>query len=156
MTLLNKESIKDKESIKSVEDLFDRYAMSLPWPFTRGASSASGLSLGDWNPRVDISESEKGYEIRADIPGVRKEDLRVTLHDGVLTLQGERHQEKREDDERLHRVERSYGSFSRSFHLPDDADATAMSASAKEGQLTVSVPRKEPTMKDEALQIPVQ
>ena len=150
MTLLKKESIKD------VEDLFDRYVMSLPWPFTRGSSPTSALALGDWNPRVDISESDKGYEVRADIPGVRKEDLKVTLHDGVLTLQGERHQETRDDDERLHRVERSYGSFSRSFHLPDDADGAAMSASAKEGQLTVSVPRKGPSPKDEAIHIPVQ
>ena len=98
-----------------------------------------------WNPRVDISESDKGYEVRADIPGVRKEDLKVTLQHGVLTVQGERHQEKKEDNERLHRVERSYGSFSRSFRLPDDADASAMSASAKEGQLTVTVPRKRPS-----------
>ena len=150
MTLLKKESLKD------VEDLFDRYVQTLPWPFARGTSSSSGLTLGDWNPRVDISESDKGYEVRADIPGLRKEDLKVTLQHRVLTVQGERHQEKKEDHERLHRVERSYGSFSRSFRLPDDADASAMSASAKEGQLTVTVPRKGPSPKEEAVHIPVQ
>lgn len=150
MALLKRESLKD------VEDLFDRYTLSLPWPFGRSGSGLSTMPLHDWQPRVDISESANGYEVRADIPGVRKEDLRVTLQDGVLTIQGERHQEQKEDTERLHRVERVYGSFSRSFHLPDDADAAAMQATAKDGQLTVSVPRRGPSPSEEPVQIPVQ
>ncbi|QPN60513.1 Hsp20/alpha crystallin family protein [Synechococcus sp. CBW1002] len=150
MALLKRESLKD------VEDLFDRYPLSLPWPFGRSGSSLSTMALSDWQPRVDISESASGYEVRADIPGVCKEDLRVTLQDGILTIQGERHQEKKEDSERLHRVERVYGSFSRSFHLPEDADATAMQAAAKDGQLTVTVPRRESAPSEEPVQIPVQ
>lgn len=80
----------------------------------------------------------------------------MRLQDGVLTVQGERRLEKREDNERLHRVERAYGNFSRSFRLPDDADSSALTASAKDGQLTVSVPRKGPSRTEEAVQIPVQ
>jgi HSP20 family protein len=150
MALLKRESLRD------VEDLFDRYTLSLPWPFGRSGSALAGSALQDWHPRVDISESDQGYEVRADIPGVRKDDLKVTLQDGVLTIQGERHQEQKHDSERLHRVERSYGSFSRSFHLPEDADAAAMSATASDGQLTVTVPRKGPAPGTEPVQIPVQ
>jgi HSP20 family protein len=145
-----------RESLRDVEDLFDRYTQSLPWPFARSTSALGGPSVSDWHPRVDISESDSAYEVRADIPGVRKEDLRVSLQEGVLTVQGERHQERKEDSERMHRVERLYGSFSRSFRLPEDADASAMTASAKDGQLTVTVPRKGPAPSEEPVQIPVQ
>ncbi|WP_255441223.1 MULTISPECIES: Hsp20/alpha crystallin family protein [unclassified Synechococcus] len=114
------------------------------------------MPLHDWHPRVDISETATGYEVRADIPGVSKDDLKVTLQEGVLTIQGERRQEQKEENERMHRVERVYGSFSRSFHLPDDADAAAMTATANDGQLTVSLPRRGPAPSAEPLQIPVQ
>ncbi len=150
MALLKRESLKD------VEDLFDRYTLGLPWPFGRSSSALANGPLHDWHPRVDISESDTGYEVRADIPGVRKEDLKVTLLDGVLTIQGERRQEQKEETERMHRLERVYGSFSRSFHLPDDADAAAMTATANDGQLTVSLPRKGPRPNEEPVQIPVQ
>lgn len=141
------------ESLKDVEDLFDRYTRSLPWPPRR---SGAGAALAEWNPRVDISETEGAYEIRADLPGVRKEDLKVTVDNGVLTVQGERHQEKKDDNERFHRVERFYGSFSRSFSLPDDADASALRATCSEGQLTVSVPRKGTAPGSSPVQVPVE
>ena len=150
MALLKRESLKD------VEDLFDRYALGLPWPFGRSSSALANGPLHDWHPRVDITESDTGYEVRADIPGVRKEDLKVTLQDGVLTIQGERQQEHKEESERMHRVECAYGSFSRSFTLPDDADAAAMTAKANDGQLTVSLPRKGTSPSEEPVQIPVQ
>jgi HSP20 family protein len=150
MALLKRESLKD------VEDLFDRYALGLPWPFGRSSSALANGPLHDWHPRVDITESDTGYEVRADVPGVRKEDLKVTLQDGVLTIQGERQQEHKEESERMHRVERAYGSFSRSFTLPDDADAAAMTAKANDGQLTVSLPRKGTSPSEEPVQIPVQ
>jgi len=124
------------EPLRDIEDLFGH---SLAWPLGRAQSM---LGLGDWNPRVDISESNGSYIIKADIPGVAKEDLKVTLDHGVITIQGERKQEKEEDNKRFHRIERFYGSFSRSFSLPEDADATGLKATAKEGQLVVSVPRK--------------
>jgi HSP20 family protein len=148
-----------REPLKEVEDLFDRYTLSLPWPFGRGSSAMAGAAAPgwtDWHPRVDIIETDTGYEVRADIPGVRKEDLRVTHQDGVLTVQGERRQEQKEESERMHRVERLYGSFSRSFRLPEDADISALQAQANEGQLTITVPRRGPAPREEAVHVPVQ
>ena len=138
------------EPLRDIEDLFGH---SLGWPLGRAQSM---LGLGDWNPRVDISESNGSYIIKADVPGVAKEDLKVSLDGGVLTIQGERRQEKEEDNKRFHRIERLYGSFSRSFSLPDDADATGLKATTKEGQLVVSVPRKAVAPESAALQIPIE
>ena len=138
------------EPLREIEDLFGH---SLAWPLGRAQSM---LGLGDWNPRVDISESNGSYIIKADVPGVSKDDLKVTLDNGVLTIQGERKQDKEEDNKRFHRIERFYGSFSRSFSLPEDADATGLKATAKEGQLVVSVPRKVAAPSAEAVQVPIE
>jgi HSP20 family protein len=140
------------ESLRDIEDLLDRYTRSLPWPSSRGPSL---LGMAEWHPRVDISEGEGSYVIKADIPGVAKDDLKVTVENGVLTIQGERRQEQKEENERFHRVERAYGSFSRSFHLPEDADPTALKANAAEGQLTVTVPKKSAAPSPAAVQVPV-
>jgi len=138
------------EPLREIEDLFGH---SLAWPLGRAQSM---LGLGDWNPRVDISESNGSYIIKADIPGVAKEDLKVTLDNGVLTIQGERKQDKEEENKRFHRIERFYGSFSRSFSLPEDADAKDLKATAQEGQLVVSVPRKAAAASAEAVQVPIE
>jgi len=148
-------AIIPSDTLKDVEELFDRYTRSLPWPWPSGRASASG-PLADWHPRVDIVETGDAYEIKADIPGVRKEDLKVTVDNGVLTVQGERQQEKQEDNARLHRVERFYGHFSRSFTLPEDADTAALRAAAREGQLTVTIPRRGPAPSAAPTQVPVQ
>jgi HSP20 family protein len=148
-------AIIPSETPKDVEELFDRYTRTLPWPWPSGRANAAG-TMAEWNPRVDIVETEGAYEIQADIPGVRKEDLKVTIDHGILTVQGERQQEKKEDSARLHRVERFYGHFSRSFTLPEDADTAALQATAREGQLTVTVPRKGPAPSAEPTQVPIQ
>ncbi len=146
-------AIIPSETLKDVEELFDRYTRTLPWPLGR---SSSAVTMADWNPRVDIVETDGAYEIQADIPGVRKEDLKVTIDHGVLTVQGERQQEKKEDSARMHRVERFYGQFSRSFTLPEDADTSSLKATAREGQLTVTVPRKGPAPSAAPTQVPIQ
>ena len=138
------------EPLREIEDLFGH---SLAWPLGRAQSM---LGLGEWNPRVDISESNGNYIIKADVPGIAKEDLKVTLDSGVLTIQGERKQEKEEENKRFHRIERFYGSFSRSFSLPEDADAAGLKATAKEGQLVVNVPRKAVAPSADALQVPIE
>jgi HSP20 family protein len=141
------------EPMRDIENLLDRYTLHLPWPPSRPSSM---LSMGEWNPRVDIVEDNGNYVIQADIPGVAKDDLKVTLENGVLTIQGERKQEKEEENKRFHRVERFYGSFTRSFTLPDDADAKALKATAKEGQLSVTIPRKAASPPSDAVQVPVE
>ncbi|MFY7695987.1 MAG: Hsp20/alpha crystallin family protein, partial [Cyanobium sp.] len=86
-----------------------------------------------------------------------KNDLKVTLEQGVLTLQGERRQESREDRDRMHRVERVYGGFSRSFTLPGDADEAGLKAAAKDGQLTIEIPKKAGVARPPSpVQVPVE
>ena len=95
--------------------------------------------MADWTPSADISETDTAYLIKAEIPGINKEDVKVTLQDGMLTIQGERRQEKEEKDKKFHRIERSYGSFVRSFRLPEDADESAVKAEFKDGMLNVTL-----------------
>lgn len=101
------------------------------------------LSVADWMPSVDISETDTTYLIKGEIPGVKKEDVKVTVQNGLLTIQGERKLEKEEKDKKYHRIECSYGSFMRSFRIPEDADENRVKAEFKDGMLNVSLPKIE-------------
>ncbi|HLP78785.1 MAG TPA: Hsp20/alpha crystallin family protein, partial [Candidatus Paceibacterota bacterium] len=96
-----------------------------------------------WSPLVDISEDDKEYRIKAELPEVNKEDVKVTAEAGTLTIMGERKFEKEEKGRRFHRVERAYGTFGRSFSLPDDASPAKVSAEFKDGVLTVHLLKDE-------------
>jgi HSP20 family protein len=93
----------------------------------------------DWLPSADISETEKEYVIRAELPAVKKEDVQVILDDGMITIKGERKQQKDDNNEQFHRVESFYGSFT----LPDNVNLEASRCESKEGILTVHIPRSE-------------
>jgi HSP20 family protein len=95
----------------------------------------------EWSPTADISETEKEYLVKADLPGVKREDVHITLENGVITLAGERRQSKEEKSEKSHRVESFYGNFSRSFTVPDDADSKNVRAESKDGVLYLHVPK---------------
>ena len=95
------------------------------------------LAVAEWAPLVDISEDDKEYLIKAELPDVRKEDVKVTAEEGTLTLKGERKFEKEEKGKKYHRVERAYGTFVRNFSLPDDASPAKVSAEFKDGVLSV-------------------
>lgn len=97
------------------------------------------MSLPDWRPSVDVSETAEGYLIQAELPQVKKDDIKVTVDNGVLHISGERKQEKDEHGKRFHRIERSYGSFMRSFTLPDGVDADHVKADIKDGLLSVQL-----------------
>jgi HSP20 family protein len=112
------------------------------------------LTVADWMPTVDISETESEYLIKAELPEVRKEDVKVTVENGVLTLQGERRQEKEEKGRRFHRVERSYGSFVRSFTLPESVDEGGVKAEYKDGVLALHLPKSE-KVKPKAIDVKV-
>ena len=101
----------------------------------------------DWSPATDISETDKEYLIRAALPAVKKEDVRVTYENGVLTLSGERRQKEEQKDEKFHRVESYYGNFSRTFALPDVIDEDAIKAESKDGVLTIHVPKAQSEVK---------
>lgn len=113
------------------------------------------LAVADWAPQVDITEDEKEYLVKAEVPGVNKEDLKVKVEDGTLSIAGERKSEKEEKGKKYHRVERSYGSFERSFTLPEATEANKISSEFKDGMLTVHLP-KNPNAKTKAIEIKVQ
>lgn len=97
------------------------------------------LAQTDWSPLCDVSETEKYYRIHAELPNVRKEDVHVTLEDGVLTIQGDRREEREETGARFHRRELAYGHFLRRFTIPEDVDESKVDATFKDGMLQVLV-----------------
>ena len=103
------------------------------------------LTLAEWTPLVDISEDEKESLIKAELPGLKKEEIQVSLDNGMLTISGERKTEREEKTKKYHRVERAYGRFERSFTLPDKADSTKVNAEFKDGVLQVRLPKLEKT-----------
>jgi len=126
------------EPFTSMDDMFNRFPSLLGrWP----RFSGNGEANLEWSPSVDISETGQEYLIRATLPAVKKEDVEVTVEDGMLTLRGERRQQEEQKDEKFHKVESFYGSFSRTFALPDAIDAAAVRAESKDGVLTIHVPK---------------
>jgi HSP20 family protein len=112
---------------------------------TRWHNGKEEMTVAQWSPLVDIREDDKEYLIKAELPEVKREDVKVTVENSVLTITGERHFEREDKDKggKYHRVERSYGSFVRSFGLPDDADASKVNAEFKDGLLQVHVTKSE-------------
>jgi HSP20 family protein len=96
-----------------------------------------------WNPAVDITETEDGYEVKAEIPGIKKDEIKINFEDDVLTLSGERNHEKEAKNKNYHRIERRYGKFQRSFFLPKYVKADGIKANYKNGVLTVNIPKRE-------------
>ena len=109
--------------------------------FTRMLNEPRGTR--PWSPAVDILETENELVLKADLPDLKLEDIEVRVEDGTLTMRGERKFEKEEKSKGYHRIERSYGSFSRSFSLPDTVDSEGVAAAYKNGVLTVTLPKKE-------------
>ena len=122
------------------------------------ANTAKGgqelMTLAEWSPSVDISEDDKEWLIKADLPQVKKEDVKVTVENGVLTVTGERKFEKEEKDKKYHRIERSYGNFFWSFTLPEGAEGAKVSAQFKDGVLEVRLPKNEKA-KSKAVEVKV-
>lgn len=96
---------------------------------------------GEWAPKVDVSETKDAIVVKAEIPGVEQKDINVSLQDQVLTIRGEKHQEKEEKDEKHHRIERSWGSFVRAFRMPVAVSGEKVAAMFKDGTLTVTLPK---------------
>jgi HSP20 family protein len=122
-------------SLRRLSDEFNKMLAQWP-PFGDEDASIMGT---DWTPAVDVKEEDKRYLITADLPGVDPKDVDVTLLDGVLTIKGERTEEKKEEKEGYRRVERFSGSFYRRFVLPDTADMDKIKACAKNGVLEIEI-----------------
>ena len=111
---------------------------------TRGFGE-EGIGRGAWNPSVDIYENKDQIVLEAELPGMRQEDFELTVENNVITLRGERQFEKKEESDNYHRVERSYGSFTRSFTLPQTVSAEGATAEYTNGVLRVTLPKREET-----------
>lgn len=129
---------------KEVEELEKRLSQLLGRNAPAGSTDKNeAITVAQWSPVVDISEDDKEYAIKAELPDVKKEDIKLNVHDDVLTITGERKYEKEEKGKKYHRIERAYGSFVRSFTLPEDADGTKVTAEYKDGMLNVRLPKSE-------------
>ena len=130
------------DPFKEMEETQNRLARFLGLAPTRGGSGdKESLTVTEWAPNVDITEDDKEYLVKADLPEVKKDDVKVTVENGVLTITGERKFEKEEKGRKYHRIERSYGNFLRSFTLPDAADSGKVNAEFKDGVLRVHLPK---------------
>ncbi len=128
---------------REMEELQNRLLSAFNLVPNRRGEGQESITVAEWAPLVDIIEDDKGYLIKAELPEMRKDDVKVTVENGVLTISGERKLEKEEKGRRYHRVERAYGSFARSFTLPDDADAEKVGAEFRDGVLKVHVAKSE-------------
>jgi len=134
--------------MKEMEDLHRRLSSVFDLaPFRRNpANTNSGeenMTVPEWSPLVDIVEDDKEYLIKVEIPEVQKDNVKVTVESGTLTISGERRAEKEDKGRKYHRIERFYGSFVRSFTVPDDADDAKVSADFKDGMLRVHLAKTE-------------
>lgn len=136
--------LKSWDPFKEMRELQDRIGSLFNLtPFRRGDGKEETMTVAEWSPLVDIVEDDKEYLIKAELPEVRKEDVKVTVENGVLSITGERNYEKEEKSRKYHRIERAYGGFVRSFTIPDDADASKVSADFKDGVLKVHLAKDE-------------
>jgi HSP20 family protein len=101
------------------------------------------LESPGWVPAVDLEETDGAYHLKAEMPGMKKEDVRISIVDNILTVSGEKKSETRTDKKKVHRLERNYGAFQRSFSLPARIQADRVEASFKEGVLEITVPKSE-------------
>ena len=141
------------EPFRDVDDVFDRFFAESMRRWPRHAAAAPPAN--EWAPPADVSETDREFVIKAELPEVRKEDVSITVQDGVLTLAGERKQETVEEQGKVHRVERQYGSFARRFALPDNADEQGIQAESRDGLIVIHIP-KQRVVESQPRQIQVQ
>ncbi|RBP29694.1 heat shock protein Hsp20 [Marinobacter pelagius] len=130
--------------INEFEDLMNRYNRMFGLTRAGEREGKDLFSRSDWAPAVDIKETDQAFTVEAELPGMSKDDVKVTVDDGVLTIKGERKQEEETEDKKMHRIERFYGSFMRRFTLPDNVDENSVKASFKDGLLTLIINKAEP------------
>jgi len=134
MNLVRFDPLRDLETLSGrLNRLFDRSVF--------GETGREGQVFGDWAPAVDVEETDKEYVVKADLPDIKRDDVKIGIEDGILTVEGERKQEKEEKGKKFHRIERSYGKFVRRLALPTDVDQGKVTATFKEGVLQVQLPK---------------
>ena len=138
MTIVRYDPFRDLRTLQ--EEVNRLFSTNL----TRGFGE-EGIGRGAWNPSVDIYENKDQIVLEAELPGMNREDFELTVENNVITLRGERQFEKKDDSDNYHRVERSYGSFTRSFTLPQTVSAEGANAEYRNGVLRVTLPKREET-----------
>jgi len=138
--------------LRTIHDEMDRFFASL-WP--RTAEYEAGVGPAAWAPAIDVHEEKDGYVVKAELPGVKREDVSLSLENDVLTIKGERRDEKEEKREGYLRRERVYGTFQRVLQLPRPVQADAVSAEFKEGVLKITLPKAD-TAKSREIKIDVK
>ena len=138
MTIVRYDPFRDLRTLQ--EEVNRLFSTNL----TRGFAD-EGIGRGAWNPSVDIYENKDNIVLEAELPGMKADDFELSVENNVITLRGERQFEKRDDSDNYHRVERSYGSFTRSFTLPQTVSAEGATAEYRNGVLRVTLPKKEET-----------
>ena len=134
-------SITRWDPFRELESVSDRLNRMFGRSNLLGDITRETLASSDWSPAVDVAETAEEFLVKAELPEVRKEDIKVSIENGVLRIAGERKQEKEEKNKRYHRVERFHGSFTRSFTLPDSIEEAKLTADFKDGVLTVHLPK---------------
>jgi HSP20 family protein len=134
----SRELLNVEREFKKMFDLFeDRFGI------TRSEDYDDEYENAIWSPLTDIEENDENYLLKLDLPGVKKDDVKISYSDGQLSISGERKQEKVTKNAKLHRVERAYGKYYRSFNLPNKIKEDKINAEFKDGQLTVTIPKAE-------------
>ena len=139
---------------RELDEVQNRFQTILGGFPTRRFGNGKSIKMTDWSPQVDILEDEHEYLIKADLPEMKKEEVKVTMENGILSIAGERKVEKEEKTKKYHRIERSFGSFERTFAVPEDADAKKIAAEFREGVLKVHLP-KVPAAKPKPVEVKV-
>ena len=130
------------DPFRDLENLSARWNRAFANPLSL-ESPVDGSVFGDWMPAMDIEESDKEYLIKTDLPAIKREDVKVGIADGVLTVEGERKHDKEERGRKFHRVERSYGRFVRRISVPTDVDQLKVSAEFTDGVLNLHLPKSD-------------
>ena len=138
-----------------LDEVQNRLSRFFSGTFPRFGNGNGGLKMADWSPEVDITEDDKEYLVKADLPEMKRDEINVKVENGVLLISGERKAEKEEKNKKFHRIERSYGSFMRSFTLPEDADGAKVAAEFKDAVLKVHLP-KNPVAKPKTIEVKIQ
>ena len=150
-TLITWNQLREMEA--ATQNRFNRFLGG--FPNRMGSGDVHSLTVADWSPEVDISEDDRGYLLKADLPEMKKDDVKVTVEDGILCVFGERKAEKEDQKRKFHRTKRSFGSFRRSFTLPEDADSTKVTAEFRDGVLKVHLPTT-PIARSKATEVKVK
>ncbi|WP_321495952.1 Hsp20/alpha crystallin family protein [uncultured Desulfobacter sp.] len=128
------------DPFQGIDSIFTKYLRDLNRP---SLGNQELLTPGDWVPRADIAETDLDFTIKVEVPEIKREDIRITIDNGVLNIRGERKQEKEDKNVKYHRIERHYGSFLRSFSMPDNVTEEQIEAQFNEGILTLRLPKTE-------------